>query len=151
MPTYLDLLPDELYLKIITPLFTQCVKEVAHKCSLAYKHRTLQGYHTYDAYEELFSKSRSNLAVVYAWLVGKRKSGCHMWTDGRILYSYQLVIGITQPDGYKVMRQLTARTGSFVSVTTSSHCNLAASYADRVFDTPMEIAMNTHLFSVIDQ
>jgi ABC-type hemin transport system ATPase subunit len=51
----------------------------------------------------------------------------------------------------EVLRQLTARTGSFVSVTTSSHCNLAASYADRVFDTPMEIEMNTHLFSVIDQ
>ena len=36
MPTYLDLLPDELYQKIITPLFTQCVEEVAHKCNLAY-------------------------------------------------------------------------------------------------------------------
>ena len=76
-------------------VLTQCVEEVAHMCSLAYKHRTLQGYHTYDAYEELFSKSRSNLAVVYAWLVGKRKSGHRMWTDGTTLCSYQLVIGIT--------------------------------------------------------
>ena len=118
MPTYLDLLPDELYLKIITPLFTQCVEEVAHKCSLAYKHRTLQGYHTYDAYVELFSKSRSNLAVVYAWLFGKRKSGCRMWTNGTTLCSYQLVIGITQPDGYKVLRQLTNRNLLHVGLCT---------------------------------
>ena len=26
MPTYLDLLPNELYQKIMTPLFTQCVE-----------------------------------------------------------------------------------------------------------------------------
>ena len=107
----------------MTPLFTQCVEEVAHKCNLAYKHRTLQGYHTYDAYEELFSKSRSNLAVVYAWLVGKRKSGCRMWTDSQTLYSYQLVIGITQPDGYKVMRHGTgcAQPSSYY-IGSQCHC-----------------------------
>ena len=64
------------YQKIMTPLFTQCVKEVARRSKLSYNHRTLQGYHTYDAYEELFSKSRSNLAVVYAWLVGITTEMC---------------------------------------------------------------------------
>ena len=75
MPTYLDLLPDELYHKIMSPLFAQCAEEVAHKRNISYNHRTLQGYHTYDAYEELFAgnKCRSHLAVVYAWLVGKKK------------------------------------------------------------------------------
>ena len=74
MPTYLDLLPDELYQKIMSPLFAQCAEEVAHKRNISYNHRTLQGCHTYDAYEELFAgnKSRSHLAVVYAWLVWQR-------------------------------------------------------------------------------
>ena len=35
MPTYLDLLPDELYQKIMTPLFTQCVEEVARRSRLS--------------------------------------------------------------------------------------------------------------------
>jgi hypothetical protein len=92
-----------------------------------------QGYHTYDAYEELFAGSKSHLAVVYAWLVGKKKRGARMWTDGKRLYSYGMVLGCTLSGDYKVMRQMTSRTGCFVSQSTSTHSNLAARYADLVF------------------
>ena len=150
MPTYLDLLPDELYQKIMSPLFAQCAEEVAHKRNISYNHRTLQGYHTYDAYEELFAgnKCRSHFAVVYAWLVGKKKRGARMWTDGKRLYSYNMVLGCTLPDGNKVMRQTTSRTGCFVSQSTSTHSNLAARYADLVYNTRMDIEMHNHLFEI---
>ena len=42
--------------------------------------------------EELFAGSKSHLAVVYAWLVGKKKRGARMWTDGKRLYSYNIAL-----------------------------------------------------------
>ena len=131
-------------------LVFQCAEEVAHKRNISYNHRTLQGYHTYDAYEELFAgnKSRSHLAVVYAWLVGKKKRGARMWTDGKRLYSYNMVLGCTLSGDYKVMRQMTSRTGCFVSQSTSTHSNLAARHADLVYNTRMDIEMHNHLFEI---
>lgn len=148
MPTYLDLLPDELYHKIMSPLFAQCAKEVAHKRNITINHMTLQGHCADDAYEELFAGSKSHLAVVYAWLVGKKKRGARTWTDGKRLYSYGMVLGCTLSGDYKVMRQMTSRTGCFVSQSTSTHSNLAARYADLVYNTRMDIEMHNHLFEI---
>ena len=148
MPTYLDLLPDELYQKIMSPLFAQCVEEVAHKRNITINHRTLQGHCADGICEELFAGSKSHLAVVYAWLVGKKKRGARMWTDGKRLYSYNMVLGCTLSGDYKVMRQMTSRTGCFVSQSTSTHSNLAARYADLVYNTRMDIEMHNHLFEI---
>lgn len=132
MPTYLDLLPDELYQMIMRPTYDKCVEEVVRRRDLRHRHRTLQGYCDDGDYERLFAgnRSRSHVGVVYAWLVGRSKSGARMWTDGSKLYSYQMVIGYTDVCGYKIVRQRTARNNFFVSVTTSKHCNLAAKFAD---------------------
>jgi hypothetical protein len=51
------------------------------------------------------------------------------WTDGVTLYSYDLVIGTTMPDGSKILYDYTS-TGTFISLTTSKHVNTAARYAD---------------------
>ncbi len=53
------------------------------------------------------------------------------WTDGYDLYSYQLKIGETLPDGTKILYDYTRTAGSFISATTSRHVNLAAFYANR--------------------
>jgi hypothetical protein len=52
------------------------------------------------------------------------------WTNGSELYSYQLKIGETLPDGTKVLYDYTKATGNFISATTSRHVNLAAFYAN---------------------
>lgn len=51
------------------------------------------------------------------------------WTDGATLYSYDLVIGTTMPDGSKILYDYTS-TGTFISLTTSKHVNAATCYAD---------------------
>jgi hypothetical protein len=96
MTIWIETLPDEIYRKIYSHVFRECAESVAQQCNLDRKHRTLSYYHTDGAYEELFKSSRSNVAVVYAWLVGKRKRGHRMSTDGQKLRSYQMVIGDTR-------------------------------------------------------
>ena len=53
------------------------------------------------------------------------------WTDGYDLYSYQLKIGETLPDGSKILYNYTVCTDNFISATTSQHVNLAVYYADK--------------------
>ncbi len=54
-------------------------------------------------------------------------------TDGRNLYSYNLRIGFTTPQGRKVLLDYTARTGNFRSMTTSGkHISPTRSVADEV-------------------
>jgi hypothetical protein len=59
------------------------------------------------------------------------------WTDGYDLYSYQLKIGETLPDGTKMLYDYTKAAGRFISATTSRHVNLAAFYANEK-ETPDE-------------
>tara|TARA_B100000902_G_C26658853_1_gene597426 strand:- start:178 stop:468 length:291 start_codon:yes stop_codon:yes gene_type:complete len=52
------------------------------------------------------------------------------WTDGSNLYSYKLLIGVTTPDGQKVLYDYTVANDNFISTTTSRHVNLAVFYMD---------------------
>ena len=52
-------------------------------------------------------------------------------TDGNNLFSYQHLIGITTSNGTKVLLDYTARTGNFLSMTTSGkHISPARRFAD---------------------
>ena len=139
MPTYLDMLPDELFQLIYRPLLDAAITECVRRRRLDLKHRTFNYYHTLDAYDLMYKRCRSNYATIYAWLIGRRKKANRMWTDGDKLYSYDIVIGYTH-NHEKVVRQRTAKNGHFVSVTTSTHCNTASQYADRVLTALEDIS-----------
>ena len=51
-------------------------------------------------------------------------------TDGRWLWSYDLVIGETTDKGAKILYDYTARTDNFMSMTTSKHVGYARLSAD---------------------
>jgi len=55
-----------------------------------------------------------------------------MFTDGRRLYSYALLIGCTGEAGIKILRRYMAP--HFVSMTTSQHVSLVLGYADLVIE-----------------
>eukprot|EP01043_Picozoa_sp_COSAG02_P004454 COSAG02_NODE_116_length_35392_cov_302.150001_10_plen_91_part_00 len=64
-----DLLPDEMYQKLMSPLFAQWAEEVAHKRSIIANHRKDFARHCTDGIcEELFAGSKCHLAGVYAKL-----------------------------------------------------------------------------------
>ena len=74
-----------------------------------------------------------NEQVVMAWRAGRAASSStgNLSTDGKNLYSYNLVIGYTQPfelDGDKVA--ILYRGKDNVSQTTACHVGLACRYAD---------------------
>ena len=129
MPTYLDMLPDEVYQIIYRPLLDEAIAECVRRRRLDLKHRSFNDYHTLDAYDTLFKQSRSNYAVIYAWLIGRKKRANRMWTDGDKLYSYEMMIGYTH-NYEKVVKLYTAKTGHYLSQTTSTHCNMASQFAD---------------------
>lgn len=66
-----------------------------------------------------------NSEVARAWWNGRSASAKHLKTDGRSLWSYNLMIA-TVKDGNRVVLDYTARSGYFHSVTTSKHVGLAA-------------------------
>ena len=139
MPTYLDMLPDEVYQIIYRPLLDEAIAECVRRRRLDLKHRSFNYYQTLDAYDLMYKRCRSNYATIYAWLIGRKKRANRMWTDGDKLYSYEMVIGSTQ-NHEKIIRQRTAKNGYFVSVTTSMHCNTASQYADRVLTALEDIS-----------
>ena len=114
MPTYLDMLPDEVYHMIYRPIFADVTKECVRRRVLDLKHRTLNHYHTLDAYDLLFKRCRINRSIVYAWLLGIKKTGNRIWTDGDNLYSYEMMIGYTH-NCEKVVKLYTAKTGHYRS------------------------------------
>ena len=87
MPTYLDMLPDELYHTVYRPVFADVIKECVRRRVLDLKHRTFNEFHTLDAYDIYWKRSNSNAAAIYAWLIGRKKKAYSMWTDGDKLYS----------------------------------------------------------------
>ena len=129
MPTYLDMLPDEIYHTIYRPIFVDVIKECVRRRVLDLKHRSLNHSQTLDAYEIYFKRCRINVAIVYAWLLGLKKIGNRIWTDGDKLYSYMKIIGYTH-NFEKVVKLYTAKTGYYLSQTTSTHCNMASQFAD---------------------
>ena len=97
-----------------------------------------------DSSDELRRREEYHLQQVP---VERRLNMMHAYQTPR-LYSYGMVLGCTLSGDYKVMRQMTARTGCFVSQSTSTHSNLAARYADLVYNTRMDIEMHNHLFEI---
>lgn len=75
--------------------------------------------------------------VAEAWAAGERAKGGAMSTDGETLYSYDLVIGRSDPPsrgapaGHKVLYNYTA-SGQFKTATTSQHVSAAKPYADEI-------------------
>jgi hypothetical protein len=135
MTTWIDTLPDEIYQKIYSHLFTACAKQVAEKCALDHRHRTMNNWHTIDNLLP-YATQRSNVAAVWCWLNNRPKQAHRMWTDGDTIYSYDLAIGHTRPDGYKIGTPYTARHGNYYSQTTSQHSNLVARFADDISICP---------------
>jgi hypothetical protein len=64
-----------------------------------------------------------NEAVISAWLAGRRASTMNLSTDGRGLWSYNLLIG-DRSDGLTRVFDYTA-SGNYISQTTSCHVGLA--------------------------
>jgi hypothetical protein len=129
MNSYLTMLPDEIYHMIYRPVFTDIINECVRRRLLDLKHRSLNHYHTLDSYDSLFKRCRINRSIVYAWLLGIKKTGNRIWTDGDKLYSYEMMIGYTH-NYEKVVKLYTAQTGHYLSQTTSTHCNMASQFAD---------------------
>ena len=71
-----------------------------------------------------------NENVAARWAYGRVGSTRHLMTDGVSLYSYQLKIGTTIPEGKKVLFDYTSPGGGFRSQTTSCHVGIARRYAD---------------------
>jgi hypothetical protein len=74
--------------------------------------------------------AKRNEQVVNAWANSESaRNGRHsLHTDGKNLYSYNLLIGFTSENGNKVA--LEHRSPHFVSQTTSCHVGIAVTYAD---------------------
>ena len=73
----------------------------------------------------------TNSSVVYSWSQGSRAAAGNLSTDGEDLYSYNLCIGYTTPQGNKVVLNYTA-AGEYQSQTTSCHVGLVRRGADEV-------------------
>lgn len=123
MPTYLDLLPEDVLL-----IINEYVR-IAHR-----DERRLLIPH----------RPRTNSQCIYNWMNGKPYKHptclihyelCH-WpsfhTDGGKLYSYALMIGHTDTDDEKVLHDYTAKGLGFKSQTTSCHVGLVRPHADTV-------------------
>eukprot|EP01050_Picozoa_sp_SAG11_P007726 SAG11_NODE_653_length_7913_cov_86.345790_9_plen_123_part_00 len=78
---------------------------------------------------------KTNSRVIYSWVNGDPFKANSMRTDGKTLYSYNLIIGHTYPGDVKVLMDYTAKGLGFYSQTTSVQVNLARPYADRVLFT----------------
>ena len=77
----------------------------------------------------------SNANVARRWANGQiaRNHNNVFRTDGDSLFSYNTKIGFTTLEGRKVLVEYTARTGNFLSMTTSGkHISPARRFADEI-------------------
>tara|TARA_B100000902_G_scaffold336839_1_gene337356 strand:- start:5 stop:301 length:297 start_codon:yes stop_codon:yes gene_type:complete len=75
----------------------------------------------------------TNENVASRWARGQEASNHNgnFTTNGDKLYSYRQLIGITTTEGKKVLFDFTAKTGNFLSMTTSGkHISPTRRYAD---------------------
>ena len=87
----------------------------------------------------------SNENVARRWSNGQnaRNHNNVFTTDGQNLYSYNLLIGFTTPEGRKILLDYTARTGNFRSMTTSGkHISPTRRFADDTLNP--SIVQNLH-------
>ena len=83
--------------------------------------------------------STTNVQVAKAWSKGDVANGSTMSTDGSLIHSYALIIGVTLKDGRKIAIEHTAMGGCFHTQTTSSHVSYIQQVCDLVL-TPKEYA-----------
>ena len=91
----------------------------------------------------------ANERGVQAWTRGEPAnsfSGALTTSEGH-LYSYGVLIGIRLAGGRTVAKEATAKTGHFLSQTTSTHVNMACASADVVMH-PNVWAATPELFQV---
>jgi len=95
--------------------------------------------------------STSNVEVTYAWRHGNAANNSSMSTDGSLIRSYALIIGVTLRDGRKIAIQHTAMGGCFHSQTTSSHVGYIQRMCDLLL-TPKEYAefIDHHILEIAD-
>ena len=79
-------------------------------------------------------KTVTTSEVPSQWVKGieAQNNGGAFRTDGSSLFSYNKRIGITTPEGKKVLFEYTARSGHGISSTTSGHVGKARHLADTV-------------------
>ena len=85
-----------------------------------------------------------NHEVVNNWAQGYEGFTRSLRTDGRNLFSYNLRIGMTGPEGEKIVFDFTSGGGRFMSQTTSTHVGLARQHADNIHrgDSPIAEALS---------
>ncbi len=96
----------------------------------------------------------TNRDVASAWGQSLRKSTKNMSSTGSELYSYDLMIGYTTPQGGKVLIDYTQGGGRFVSMTTSGkHIAPSRIYADFTVsaDSFDEHGKNAHQPPLMDE
>lgn len=87
--------------------------------------------------------SRSNQAVICKWLCGMKGRSNNMHTDGFVLHSYNMVIGVTERDtNRKLVFKCTAHDDWFVSLTTSCHVNMGLDLGDGGLEYPSQELIN---------
>lgn len=76
----------------------------------------------------------TNKEVAQSWAKGRSAKVKNLSTNGRDLYSYNLLIGFTTKKGEKIALQYQASAGSewFRSKTTSCHVSLAMRQSNQV-------------------
>ena len=119
MPTYLDLLPDDvlniIYRYVHDRAMADTIKKAKRKMLPCRGHRT-------------------NSKVIWSWMNDKPWYSLNMRTDGQSIYSYHLEIGKTE-DGEKVCLNYTASGLGCYSHTTSCHVGMCKTVADKIIST----------------
>ena len=79
--------------------------------------------------------TNENVAMNWYRNTASTNHGDTMSTNGRDLYSYNLLIGFTTQQGVKILLDYTARAGHFRSMTTSSkHISPTRYIADEIMN-----------------
>jgi hypothetical protein len=73
--------------------------------------------------------SEARYKVAEAWARGQGYSQSNVSTNGREVYSYGHVVGLTTPDGHKIAFDC------HYSVTTAKHCSAFKGYAHHVVNS----------------
>ena len=119
MTNHLDMLPDDIYQIIYRYVHQVPIEQAAAIGARRNQFPCIPNRRTIDS-------------VIYHWLRNKKEKATSLWTDGDIIYSYQMPIGYTNQEGRKIVWNHTAKGLGFVSQTTSQHVNRVALYADEV-------------------
>ena len=93
----------------------------------------------------------TNIEVAQEWRRGAAARSGTMSTDGSLIHSYGLIIGVTLKDGRKIGVEHTAKGGCFHSTTTSKHVHYMGRMADLLL-TPREFSgfIDHHSLEIAD-